>query len=288
MTQSKKRPISHSIAAFGASSVATLITYPLDVVKVRFQIDRTKGALPSILSQTSSIVHKEGLFILWSGIFPALIASGISWSGFFIFMKLQKKRWSPERSGMIRDAAASVEAGSIMVLITNPIWLIKTRLQLPNSPYLGFLDAFTRIIQEEGIRALYRGVVPALLLTSHGVIQLTIYEELKRFREPSGSTAGLALVYGSIAKLSAALITYPYQVVKTRVQQRYTNPNSKYAYDLPAGELARTIRCIRDTWQVEGFRGFLKGCWPNSLRVIPNAGITFWVYEMIVRRLPSS
>lgn len=94
----------------------------------------------------------------------------------------------------LQDAGASIEAGAVMVLITNPVWLVKTRLQLyvvrgsgdharrqrgaletAVQPYSGMFDAFVRIVQEEGVLSLYRGVLPSLLLTSHGAIQLVVF-----------------------------------------------------------------------------------------------------------------
>ena len=69
-------------------------------------------------------------------------------------------------------------------LITNPIWVIKTRLQLQRatslrssaakaarrvsstraSPYRGFTHAVARIAREEGFAGFYRGLLPSLLL----------------------------------------------------------------------------------------------------------------------------
>ena len=63
---------------------------------------------------------------------------------------------------------------------------MKTRLQLQtNKRYKGILDAFSRIIKEEGWLALYRGILPALFLTSHGAVQFVVYEKLKEMRPPS-------------------------------------------------------------------------------------------------------
>ena len=69
-------------------------------------------------------------------------------------------------------------------------------------PYKGILDAFTRIVKEEGWLALYRGILPALFLTSHGAVQFVVYEKLKELRPPS-TDAGRseALVYGGVSKL---------------------------------------------------------------------------------------
>ncbi len=59
-------------------------------------------------------------------------------------------------------------------LLTNPVWLIKTRLALQQRgataagvrPYKGLVDAFVRIGREEGFRGYYKGLGPSLILVS--------------------------------------------------------------------------------------------------------------------------
>ncbi|OEL31168.1 hypothetical protein BAE44_0007812 [Dichanthelium oligosanthes] len=93
-------------------------------------------------------------------------------------------------------------ARSEVSLFTNPIWLVKTRLQLQTpkhhtSGYSGFSDALRTILKEEGFLALYRGIGPGLLLNSIDFAAL-----------------------GAGSKVAAILLTYPYQVIRARLQQR--------------------------------------------------------------------
>lgn len=75
---------------------------------------------------------------------------------------------------------AGVEAGCLLVLIFNPFWVVKTRLALQGAEtglqrrYTGMTDALKTIFKEEGFRGLYKGLVPALFLTSHGAIQVSL------------------------------------------------------------------------------------------------------------------
>ena len=68
------------------------------------------------------------------------------------------------------------------------------------------IDAFKKIIRSDGILGLWRGLGPALLLVSHGSIQFTIYEELKRIRTQSNQRklgSGEAFVCGALSKICA-------------------------------------------------------------------------------------
>ncbi|MBA0643280.1 hypothetical protein Goklo_027590 [Gossypium klotzschianum] len=91
-----------------------------------------------------------------------------------------------ERLSPSLHLASAAEAGALVSICTNPIWLIRTRLELQNPlhqsrPYSGVYDALRTILREEGWTALYTRLGPGLLMqVSHGAIQFTAYEELRR------------------------------------------------------------------------------------------------------------
>ena len=71
-----------------------------------------------------------------------------------------------------------------MVLITNPLWVMKTRLQLQGQSkqfpkYSSFRDTILTIIREEGYFGFYKGFIPSILLTSHGAVQVIRLGSLK-------------------------------------------------------------------------------------------------------------
>ena len=74
------------------------------------------------------------------------------------------------------------------------------------------------------------------------------------------------LSFAALSKLMAAFITYPYQVVRTRLQ----NTESKYI---------GSFDCVKKIYKLEGGIGFYKGLTPNLIRVVPATMITFVVYE---------
>jgi len=271
-----------------------------------------RGLLPSL----RSVFHQEGIRGLYGGLGPSLLGSGASWGGYF-YLYEKIKAWAElrtgSRAGPVTHFCAAAAAGAGMVAMTNPIWLVKTRMQLQVSasagggawgrvaPYKGAANAVATIVAQEGIAALYKGAVPALLLTSHGGVQFVAYEYLKgcvALAPPGGedrkrrlangrSVAGRArdsfgyLCMGAVSKIIASTVTYPLQVIKSRLQQR-----AETAELTPAGralvlrrEYSGLADCAARTWQEGGVRGFFRGAVPNALRVAPGAAVTFFVYE---------
>lgn len=207
---------------------------------------------------------------------------------------------------------AATSAGVFTCLLTNPIWLVKTRMQLqyddPHAVrYKGVFDALRTIGREEGIRGLYRGLGPSLLGVSHGAFQFMAYEELKKlllyssFHErkydlfhPSVlspqpeenadpmvsrklSTAE-AFVVGACAKMFASVMSYPYQVIRARLQiQRERDPAAR--------KYRSALHALRSIIARESVFGLYKGLVPTILRVTPGACVTFAVYERVSQSL---
>lgn len=121
--------------------------------------------------------------------------------------------------------------------------------------------------------------------TAHGAIQFTAYEELKHLAARAGRRPGSAdrslssaevSAYGAASKFLAAITTYPTQVVRSRLQQRFEGRTLVYNSSRQAVAL---------TWQREGLAGFYKGLVPSLLRVMPQSAITLMVYEGLVKVL---
>ena len=143
-----------------------------------------------------------------------------------------------------------------------------------NEPYKGPIHAFTTILRQEGLLGFYRGIIPALILCSNGALQFSIYEELKIWKaspNPGGQTAKELgpqdyMILGAFSKSAASTITYPYQVIKSRMQQ----VNSRYS---------STWATFMEIFSKQGVYGLFRGLVPNVIRVMPASAITFMTYE---------
>lgn len=146
---------------------------------------------------------------LYRGLTPTLFALLPNWAVYFTTYERLKvaiasrvpREWG-NTPGVHMAAAAG--AGAATMLITNPLWVVKTRLQTQNmglkmgagrnpAMYKGTTDALIRIAREEGLAGLYSGLGPSLLGVMHVVIQFPLYEALKtRLAERRGVAEGVA------------------------------------------------------------------------------------------------
>ncbi|CEG49840.1 mitochondrial folate transporter [Plasmopara halstedii] len=300
LTQDQWRSVINTTAGLGAGAISTLLLYPLDLVKVRYQVhEKSAHAYRSLGHAFRSIVAEEGIFALFRGMSPAMYGATLSWGIYMLFYQNAKERYARmAEDGWIQGSwqhfFSGIEAGMIVVPLTNPIWLIKIRMQVQsnkrlqactagkdvskklaeNVPYRSVSDAFRRIVATEGVSALYNGMIPALFLTTNGAIKFVAYERLKYAYQTHWSPEMdviPTLVMGAVAQSIASTTTYPYQVIKARLQQGGPSAN-KYT-----GTWDCTVKIVRH----EGYLGLFKGLSANILKVMPTGAIIFAAYEQI-------
>merc|ERR1712194_67790 len=95
------------------------------------------------------------------------------------------------------------------------------------------------------------------------------------------------LTIGAISKMIASTVTYPLQVIKSRMQQPSSSLELTSTGDVTVvkRDYVGLMRTIGRMWRVEGLTGFFKGAVPNAVRVAPSAAVTFLVYESMMDML---
>lgn len=254
-----------------AGGTAVLLLHPLDLLKTRFQATFVNDRILFDLRHQLTDLYKAGWRAMYRGFTANLAGSTVSWGLYFLLYRWMKTWWPQQRSPEIFLSAAT--AGMLTVLVANPLWMAKTRICQPGSRETSLVRCLQGAWQAEGIRGLYRGLLPGLFGTSHGAVQFVVYEELKRRQQrwttlQRAPTATEFLLMSSVSKVTASVITYPYQVVRCRTQ-------------LANSHLQGIRQIIRQTWRNEGLRGFYKGIIPSTIRVLPGTTITFLVYEKL-------
>ncbi|OQO04703.1 hypothetical protein B0A48_09626 [Cryoendolithus antarcticus] len=310
-TVSLSPSIIESLAGFTAGVVSTLVVHPFDVVKTRLQIEQSVRTRPGNSWRIVKTIANEARLraaggmgrgggldgaqvvrSFYRGLMPNMLGNSVSWGLYFMWYGNIKDLIAAARhTGEKRHLSssdyflASGISGVLTAVFTNPIWVIKTRMlstaRSTPGAYRSISHGTYELYKAEGIRGFYRGLLPSLFGVSHGAIQFMAYEQLKNYRALSrtGGKGGLTNVdyiyLSAISKMFAGSITYPYQVVRARLQTYDAQTKYKGARDV-----------ITQVWRHEGFAGFYKGLGPNMLRVVPSTCVTFLVYENMKFYLP--
>ncbi|XP_012673695.1 solute carrier family 25 member 32a [Clupea harengus] len=278
-------------AGLSGGVISTMVLHPLDLVKIRFAVSdglQMRPQYDGMVHCMRSIWQLEGIRGLYQGVTPNIWGAGASWGLYFLFYNAIKAYTQEGRKAELSAfeyLVSAAEAGMLTLCLTNPVWVTKTRLVLQynadpsRKQYKGMLDALVKIYRHEGIPGLYRGFLPGLVGTSHSALQFMTYEGLKRDYNKSRKMPSDALLspleyiaMAAISKIFAVAVTYPYQVVRARLQDQHNNYSG-------------LSDVMRRTWSNEGVEGFYKGMVPNLVRVIPACCITFLVYENVSRLL---
>ncbi len=124
-----------------------------------------------------------------------------------------------------------------------------------------------------------------MLAVSHGAVQFAVYDPARRmylarrrrrYAQEGVVTNEATLVLSTVSKLVAGAVTYPLQVLRSRLQN----------YDAER-EFGRGLReVVKRLWREEGVRGFYRGVMPGVVRVLPATWVTFLVYENVKYYLP--
>ena len=197
---------------------------------------------------------------------------------------------------------AGAVAGSATVLITNPIWVVNTRMtarqadssssELPTFATVSGEPArkpssfatLMALLRMEGPIALFAGVLPALVLVINPVLQYTIFEQLKDMLEKRRRlTPHDAFFLGAIGKLMATSITYPYITVKSRMHVASKEEARK-------GIMHSLKRIVTE----EGWSGLYNGIVPKLTQSVITAAFLFAfkdaLYDMSIqarRKMPA-
>ncbi|CAG8902062.1 unnamed protein product [Penicillium egyptiacum] len=307
-------PSVHLLAGASGGLATAIVTSPLDVLRTRLQSDfyRTKSTSASQLNQPvqtnqrtmqviNSIYRAEGWRAFFRGLGPSM-AGVVPATAIKFYVYGNCKHFGAKMLGRTEDspfvhAQAAICAGLATSTATNPIWLVKTRLQLDKTEiggvltrrYRNSIDCIRQVFRNEGLNGFYRGLSASYLGSIETALHLVLYERLKTSLHQSlentegtrsafldeffhwVSTSGAA----SSAKLAAGLITYPHEVIRTRLRQApMENGRAKYT---------GLLQCFRLIAKEEGMAGLYGGLVPHMVRSLPSAVITLGVYEFVLR-----
>ncbi|KAJ1742993.1 Carrier protein, mitochondrial [Coemansia sp. RSA 1290] len=239
------------------------------------------------------IAQTEGLWKLWRGLAPTLVASGPSTVIYFVgydylrqWMGQQMKRreqWAPYEK--YSSLAAGCIARTSAVTAISPIELVRTRMQASAThDFHTVISGIRSEIANDGLRILWRGLVPTLWRDVP--FSALYWFGFERWREavyqPVFGSWGLegagrimvAFCSGASSGVIAATLTTPFDVAKTRRQVQ----NSAHA---KPGHVQYTLaHIVRQIAATEGVKGLFAGLTPRLMKVVPSCAIMISTYEL--------
>ncbi|KAG1463003.1 hypothetical protein G6F56_005387 [Rhizopus delemar] len=288
-----------------ASCIATLISHPFDLTKVRLQtlkLETNKSfwsevrlLSPVRMTKTMwSISRQEGVSALYNGLSASLLRQGT-------YSTVRFGLYDRFKATVAGDASKSIElileltlaleptmrqlffcstmAGVLGGAIGNPSDVVNVRMQndgqLPPNKrrnYKNVVDGMVRISREEGPRVLLRGLGSstnrAVLIT---VSQMTSYDLFKQACiDRLGLDNGLTTHFVSslLAGLVATTVCSPLDVVKTRIMSAHESTR-------------QPIKMMKYMVQTEGFGSLFRGWMPAFVRLGPHTIVTFIALEQL-------
>lgn len=268
-----------------AACMATTVIQPIDMVKVRIQMQEA-GAGAKVnsnpISIASTIIKEEGILMLYRGLSAGILRQmtyGTTRLG--IFSTLEKKfKVDNEPLPFSKRLIASLCAGGIGALVGTPADAALVRMQadtvLPEAERRGYkngVDAMIRMAREEGVRGFFSGASPTIVRgLSINVGMLTSYSQYQKLLVPvtGEGTQTNRFAAGALSGWTAATVSLPFDFIKTRLQKMKPDANGKMPY-------SSFLDCARQVAAKEGPMSFYNGYATYVMRITPHIMLT-WVF----------
>ncbi|CAL1532619.1 unnamed protein product [Lymnaea stagnalis] len=256
------------------------------------------------------ILKTEGVKGLFKGLGPTLVgvapSRAIYFGAYAHSKQVLNNAITPDTHFV--HLCSAVTAGVSAATCTNPVWFVKTRLQLDNKAEnkLTCRECIKRIYKQNGIRGFYKGISASYFGVSETVVHLVVYEAIKahlqnksnhdRLSETlivegvpdetsaTGAAPGNAkdsfltsdyikyMLAGACSKTCATCLCYPHEVARTRLREEGSRYNSFF----------QTLFLV---FREEGRAGLYRGLGTQLIRQIPNTAIVMATYEAVVHAL---
>eukprot|EP00741_Cyanophora_paradoxa_P013072 tig00020675_g12625.t1 len=178
----------------------------------------------------------------------------------------------PEAEGDMSKANSSQAAivgavtGALEVVVTNPINLVKFRLQRPELGYRGATDAVRKIYEMEGLSAFWKGSLWTVARNSvFNATMMAIFQHLTEDpRSPGGhrGSNSRAVFAGSVGGAVGSVASYPFEMLRCARQQNL---------------------CFRKEFLDQGPGRIFSGWFPGACRLVVTSSVTGWIIPRIGR-----
>ncbi|CAN6600971.1 mitochondrial thiamine pyrophosphate carrier 1 [Trichomonascus vanleenenianus] len=274
-----------------AGLVSRFVIAPLDVLKIRLQLQVTKPQYnpgTAIINTACSILKNEGVTALWKGNIPAeilyVLYGATQFTAYKAINNLCNSYNMPDTLNLFVSGSS---AGVLATSATYPFDLLRTRFAAQVSRtdrlYTGLIQSIRHVYQHEGgLRGFWRGAAPAVLsIVPYMGVFFVVYE---KGRVLLASQATLDLLpapeatSGFVAGVIAKTVVFPLDVIRKRLQVQGPARSSFAGGHIPLYP-TNVVSCARQIVLTEGVRGLYKGFFISLVKNAPASAVTIWTFE---------
>lgn len=260
-------PHKEVLGGFFGGACGIFCTHPLDTIRTRAQVMKgTKN--PSYVGIVRDVIKHRGILGLYAGVFPPVFFRGIGFA-------MNRSGYAFAKKYTDNSAILGAVAGAVNSIADTPIFCLKNRVQCSNGKFKETLSHYCKmgyqIFRKEGIRGLYSGHIPNLILESVSyALFYVVYDPMITGGYPPW-------LCGVCAVLACWPMCYPLDVLRTRSQ--ITPKRTKWSRDY------FTFRYfLREMWAQPVNRWF-PGMGLTLVRAAPRYGVAMAVCESIKNSL---
>ena len=311
---SRKSFLVNFVAGGIAGTTGVIITSPLDVVQTRLQSSFVKLSATTVptanvataggggvvagngmsnrfgllvYSYMKHVVKTEGFFGLYKGLVPNLMGIAPSRAVYFAVYSKTKSYLTTTHlaNSSWTHMLSALSASWSVSTLTNPIWFVKTRMQLDLSStgqQRKITDVVKEVFKSEGIGGFYRGLCASYVGASETMIYFVLYERMKLMMGATHDNEKLSplgyITSAFVSKCTATIAVYPHEVVRTRLRQESVKDAKDKLYK-------GFMQTLRKVYKDEKWAGLYGGMGAHLMRQVPNTVIMFFTYETIVNLL---
>lgn len=291
-------PLHNFVAGWLGGCAGLLVGHPFDTVRVRIQIQggniplRYSGAMQCLVD----IIKNESILGLYKGFtFPLIGYSALATLLFGVQKNVMTLLQPTEQLPRLTNTfLAGTVAGFAEAIIATPIELVKIGMQMQNigqglkAPKLNPVKYMCKIVHDKGVGTLLtKGLWTTIIRDGPGygvffvtfdTICLSFLSPVERNDRSKNSILNLSpwklLVSGGVAGVVGWCITYPFDVIKSRLQIDVIAKEQKYR---------GLMDCMLKTYKLEGYRPFVAGLSLTAVTSFPVSAVTFLVVTIFLK-----
>ncbi|XP_076299072.1 mitochondrial glutathione transporter SLC25A40 isoform X2 [Lasioglossum baleicum] len=250
------------------------------------------GKFNGTIDAFMKIGKNEGILSLWSGLSPTLVLAVPATIVYFVSYEQLRLYFKDQYNKKFMNTKISVKsmeqpfwvpmlAGAIARIwaatLVSPLELIRTKMQSQRLSYAEILQALKTVVRQNGIFGLWMGLGSTLLRdVPFSAIYWLNYETIKKTFRGAQQTFTFNLAAGAVAGSVAALLTIPFDVVKTH---RQIEMGEKEIYSDKPGRSRGTWHVIKKIYKQNGVKGLYTGLIPRIIKVAPACAIMIATFE---------